>query len=301
MNGRSQQGGVGARPTTSGGVMEHLAGVHHQLRPVPSSVRSRHVLAMVVATFVVSLGATGSAQVEPTVTTKPAVSDEQIARARELFAEGLGFVEAEQWEQAADRFSRVQAIRSSPVVSYNLGSALFHLGHYVEAGEALRLALSDAGADKDVAAASRQLQAEIDAKLGHVTVELRGSHLDGLEVTVNGRSLSRDSWGIPMPVNPGTQRIEVNRGGMTVTTRELNVGGDDQLRVEVTIDIAPTPAQTAASAGPATASTTTEEPSDDDTLWWVVGGVGVAVLVSVGVAVAVEVAVSVGVGVSVGV
>src|SRR5712671_6532786 len=63
--------------------------------------------------------------------------------ARQLFNEGLDFVEHEHWAEVEDRFRRVLALRSSHVVSYNLASALMHLGRFCESSELLRAIVRD--------------------------------------------------------------------------------------------------------------------------------------------------------------
>ena len=54
-----------------------------------------------------------------------------VALARQLFEQGIAFVDEEDWTQAADRFQRSLELRPSPIVAYNLGSALVELGRLV--------------------------------------------------------------------------------------------------------------------------------------------------------------------------
>ncbi len=91
-------------------------------------------------------------------------NDEQnVDQARQLFAEGLDFVEHEDWVNAEDRFRRVLALRSSHVVTYNLASALMHLGRLVESSELLRSVVRDPSADATTHDAATQLLSEIRA------------------------------------------------------------------------------------------------------------------------------------------
>ena len=58
---------------------------------------------------------------------------ERTALARTLFGEGVAFVDQQNWDEAVVRFRRAYALRPSPVVGFNLASALAEQGHPVEA------------------------------------------------------------------------------------------------------------------------------------------------------------------------
>src|SRR6185436_26753 len=109
-------------------------------------------------------------QATPTATTPPAESAESVAAsdeaqmnaiARALFDEGLQFVDSETWESAADRFSRLLAIRYSAVAAYNLALARSHLGKLVLAAETLRKLLVDPALDPKVREPALSLQADV--------------------------------------------------------------------------------------------------------------------------------------------
>ena len=59
--------------------------------------------------------------------------ERESTEVRALFDEGLDSSNRRSWSQAEDRFRRCLAIRRSPVIEYNLASALQAQGELVEA------------------------------------------------------------------------------------------------------------------------------------------------------------------------
>ena len=85
---------------------------------------------------------------------------QQTAMARSLFAQGIELMAEERYEAAATYFERSLGLRESPVVHYNLASALLQLERFVEAVEHLTRVLSDDGAPARARAAAEQLMQE---------------------------------------------------------------------------------------------------------------------------------------------
>ena len=114
-------------------------------------------------------------------------TDTSVEVARQLFAEGLQFVEAEDWAGAEDRFRRVLSVKSSHVVSYNLASALRHLGRVTESSELLRVILRDATADATTHDAAQQLLSEIEPLIGSLTIRVSGE-TSGAELALDDQA-----------------------------------------------------------------------------------------------------------------
>jgi len=220
-------------------------------------------------------------------------TDASNAEARALFEEGLRFVESQQWQEAADRFGRVLAIRASVTVSYNYASALVHLNRIVEASRVLRGVVADPAAPREVLTAARTLLAEVEPRIGQVTVRLRGDTTDVL-VTIDDKPLPEGSIGVPVPLDPGEHVVRATRGGVPLARRVVEVTDATPL-THVEIDVVPLPSAVAASAAPAGTSDTQPVPLNDTaddsgggTWLWITGGsvLAVGAIVVVGLLIA---------------
>lgn len=191
------------------------------------------------------------AHARPAAANEPssAQTAQENTTARWLFEEGLKFVAAKDWRGAEDRFRRVIALRASHVAAYNLASALDHLGHPVESAELLRAILRDPAAPRDTRDAAEQLLAQVEPGIGTVTVRANGDATD-CDLTLDDKPQGLDAFGRAIAVDPGAHSIVVHRDGAVLVLREVRVGGNQPLRVETTIDIAPR----AGASPPATAA-----------------------------------------------
>ncbi|MDH5671097.1 MAG: hypothetical protein OEZ06_03050 [Myxococcales bacterium] len=189
--------------------------------------------------------ATAWAQVEPSLdaatTTEAgepsdAPSEEQLVEARELFAQGLERVEQQDWAAAEAMFRRVLAVKSSPVVAYNLASALAQLGRFVEAAELLRGVLRGGEADDLTRAAAEQLQRQIEPQIGSLTIRLVGDRSE-VELLLDEHSLDAAPEIRTVSVDPGAHRVVARRGGQELAATDVEVGGDASLRGEVRLNL----------------------------------------------------------------
>jgi hypothetical protein len=225
-----------------------------------------------------------------TVAAQQTAGTDATAEARALFEEGLQFVEAQRWADAADRFGRVLAIRSSAIVSYNYASALVKLDRLVEASRALRGVIADPSASPEVVEAARALLEGVEPRIGQLTVRLRGD-ASNVVVTLDDEPLPEGSIGIAVPVDPGQRVVRVTRDGLPIARRVVNVMEGAPLH-NLTIDVVPMPTEVAGTSpngpngDPTHVATTDTSDSAGGTPWgWIIGGsvvaVGVAVVVGV--------------------
>lgn len=174
----------------------------------------------------------------PTSTVLPAAVDATTEEARRLFAEGLEFVEDQDWVQAEERFRRVLATRGSHVVAYNLASALEHLGRLVEAAELLRPVARDASVEPRTKVAAERLLAQIEPRIGSLTVRLSGDS-QGALVRLDDKQVQISEQVLTVSVDPGAHRVVVERDGVIVASRTVQVGGDGALQTSLAIEIPP--------------------------------------------------------------
>lgn len=230
-----------------------------------------------------------------TATPASAQDREDTALARSLFQQGLELADAASWSEAADRFRRSLAIRDSAVVSFNLATALTHIGELVEASELLRRAARDEDAPTRLREAGRQELRRIEPRIGRLTIELEGPR-EGVELRLGDRPIPAAGIGVEMPVDPGEHILVATRDGQEVARTGVSIPEGGEATASLTIPPLPTvpdPVEVAdramsdAVSRDLISTRETEAGDGDDTLLWV--GVIVAVLVAGAVAATVTV------------
>jgi hypothetical protein len=169
-----------------------------------------------------------------------AQSDEELARARELFGEGVRLLASEQWEEAADRFRQVHSVRATGAVKYNLAIAVHGLGRLAEAAQLLTEALEDDGLERRQRRHARQLLSTIEPQLGLLTITIPEGVTDAT-VTLDGAAIPADRIGTPFPVDPGEHQVALVRGGRSVgsSTVTVSAGATEEVALEVTAALPP--------------------------------------------------------------
>ena len=182
--------------------------------------------------------AQGSPPSEPSAAPDATAVDQsqQLDQARKLFEEGLAHVEAGNWVQAEQAFRSVLVMRSSPVVAYNLASALARLGRLSESAELLRAIVRDNTVDEATREPAQHLLLEIEPHIGSVTVRVLGS-TENLVLKLDQRTLGAGELVQAISVDPGVHMIAAERAGKLLASEEVKVGGAAPLKVEVTLDL----------------------------------------------------------------
>lgn len=225
------------------------------------------------------------AQAQQVGSASDGASDAAVEEARRLFAEGLGFVEREDWVQAEERFRRVLALRSSHVASYNLASALVHLERLVEAAELLRSILRAGDVDPATREAARQLLSDTEPRIGTLTVRVTGD-TSATRFTLDGKPIELTAHVQTLAVDAGAHELNALRAGSVVAAQRVTVGGGEPLQVEVELAlpaliapaeaVQPPPPEPTPAPRPAVRTTLAYEPPEESTssnVWlWVAGG-----------------------------
>jgi hypothetical protein len=159
-----------------------------------------------------------------------AQSEEELERARVLFAEGVRLLDAEQYDEAVTRFRGVLEIRESGPVKYNLALALEGSGEYAEAVELLEEVVADRSVGARIQRDARRTMRELAARVGHLTISLQGDD-DRANVTIDNVRVGLEDLGQPIAVDPGDHTIRVTRGGREIATREVTVAQGENERV----------------------------------------------------------------------
>jgi hypothetical protein len=162
-------------------------------------------------------------------------SEAELAHARERFKEGVALVEQERWAEAADIFQEVAAVKASPVVTYNLALAWSKLGKVFQAVELLRPLARDTSAPDDAKRGASTLLAELEPRLGSLTVRATGDTRD-LELWIDGREFTASWLGRSIEVNPGSVEVRAVRGGMQIAKKWAEVS-EGSRTAEVTLEL----------------------------------------------------------------
>ncbi len=212
----------------------------------------------------------------------------RAASARALFDDGVKLADQGQWKGAADRFGRALALHDSPVIAYNLASALQELGRLVEASELLRRVQAHPEADADLHKSAQSALAAIEPRLARITLHAQGRKPDDV-IAIDGRTLLAAQLDVAIPIDPGSHVASAKRGGQLLDRQpfELADGGSSELSLQLTS--APSPEQVAAAAPkptPAASSAPAQERARDRPLtaqwpfWAAVGAVAAGAVVT---------------------
>jgi hypothetical protein len=140
----------------------------------------------------------------------PAQADDAKA-ARALFERGLQEADATHWSQAADLFQQALALRDSPVIRFNLSSALAELGKLTEA-----LALLSA-LEQDTRTAPELMQrvvhdrTALQKRLASLTVRV-DSELADWKLLLDDHELPRAQIGVAIPLDPKLHYLSLRAG-----------------------------------------------------------------------------------------
>lgn len=154
------------------------------------------------------------------------------ASARELFEQGVGLAEQGDWAAAEDRYRRALALRNSPVIAYNLASALSEQGKLIEASEMVRRVLADDKTEPALRQTATTLQATLGPRIARVQIALEGQEHDD-SVILDGRVLHTAQLNVEIPVDPGSHELRLERAGKTLDlqTFTLEPGARQEVRL----------------------------------------------------------------------
>lgn len=206
-------------------------------------------------------------------------SEDEIAKAREQFRQGVGLEAAGDWAGALAQFESVARIKMTPQVRFHIARCQHNLGKLLEALGGYRLAAHEAGQDpkasETLAEAQKGIE-EVEAIIPKLVIE-RGAGAEAASIKLDGVALGDRSIGNEVPVNPGTHTIEFT----------LPDGRSEQRVVRLKEKHTKKVVLTASAEGPEpTPGPTPDKGAKDEgprVLPWVAIGVGGASLVASGI------------------
>lgn len=210
---------------------------------------------------------------------------QDVARARQLFEQGLASARASHWVEARDAFQESLEIAERPSTVLNLAGAQVQTGQLVDAAASYRRFLDIARTGRDAAHradAQHQLEA-VEARIPHATLRVAGLASDDV-VRIDERVVMHGALETPMALDPGPHALVVMREGRELGQRRFELADGESAVVELAL-VAPA-ALVATTEPPVTGSDAAVDaspPPSDDTGVWIGVGVGVGVAVAVGV------------------
>ncbi|MBW2454060.1 MAG: hypothetical protein JRI68_06105 [Deltaproteobacteria bacterium] len=170
-------------------------------------------------------------------------SDADRATARSLYIDGRKALEAGDFETAADKFSRGEALFHAPTMMVGLARAYVGLGKYVEAMESynkvIREELPDGAPDAFVTA-KEEAQKEVvglDEKIGWVTISVEGP--SEAAVLLDDAEVSVASLGVKRAVNPGDHLVKVTAAGYVPAEQSFAIEPGATETVSLTLEVDP--------------------------------------------------------------
>ena len=166
-------------------------------------------LALIAGLSLLPALATPAAAAEPVATT---ADDALSETARELFTKGSKAWEQGKWQQCRAALLAAWSIKKHTQIAANFGACELKLGMHRDAAEHLAFFLHEAPADSPPERRA-EVKAMLDEATGKlVTVTLKTDPPDA-EVLLDGKSLGRGPFLLPMYFDPGTYVVDLRAEG----------------------------------------------------------------------------------------
>lgn len=212
----------------------------------------------------------------------PSAAFADTSKADALFKEGRALLDAKKYDEACPKLAESQKL--DPGAGTLLALALCHEGQgktataYAELKEAA--ALGRAKGREALAKAAEKKAAAMEGTLSKIVVVVNA---DDANVTLDGEPLAKESFGKPLPVDPGEHKIEATAKDKVAKSYSVNLtaAGITEITVDPLEPVAKAPAK------PVRPAPITEPPAEEDspgrgntqrTIGVVTIGLGVAAL-----------------------
>jgi hypothetical protein len=190
---------------------------------------------------------------------QPSASDRATARA--LAEEGGEALDKKNYEIAADRFARADALVHAPTLSLELARAQVGLRRFVEAQETYLRIIREGvppGSPPSFTKAFQDAQKEIKAippRLGWVTLTVTGAN--AFIVSIDGNEVPKAALDVKRAVNPGNHVVKASADGYIANETTFTVGEGESAAVSMTLEPMPTSPTAKPPTAPAAKTTIT--------------------------------------------
>jgi hypothetical protein len=188
-------------------------------------MRENFMSKLTLVTILFTLSVAGAASAQPTP-----VSPADVARAEQLYDEGVAATDRGDFAGAISSFQASYAINPLPDVLYNVGMCHKALGELPAALNAFRDYVAGMGGNL-----SAEEQAEFDGLLAELApqvgrLEIQGPP-SGAAISVDGVAMGTAPLAAWVAVSPGTHRVEATHAGYSPFESEVEVAAGQTLAV----------------------------------------------------------------------
>ncbi|HEX5661518.1 MAG TPA: hypothetical protein VFX59_30220 [Polyangiales bacterium] len=151
----------------------------------------------------------------------PARADD-AKQARTLFERGLEEADATHWLQAAELFQQALALRDSPVIRFNLSSALGELGKLTEAVALLEALEQDKRTSAELMQRVTRDRALLRKRLASLTLRVDAEGV-AWQLLLDEHELPREQIGVPIRVDPKLHYVSLREGERVLDDAQLEL------------------------------------------------------------------------------
>jgi tetratricopeptide (TPR) repeat protein len=175
----------------------------------------------------------------------PRVADAQDAEptpqkteAASRFERGVELYNDGALDGAMIEFERAYELVSDYRVLYNIARVHVEQNHYVEGIQAYERYLKDGGSEIPEARRT-QIEATLEKLRGRIANVWVQSNVAGAELFLNGKAIGTLPLSRPIPMNPGTCELRLEKPGYQPARQTLKVAGGDTPRLTLQLKVVP--------------------------------------------------------------
>jgi hypothetical protein len=217
----------------------------------------------------------------------PAAPEKAAAEA--LFDEGAALVEKGDFASGCEKLAASHELDPALGTLLRLGDCYDRLGKTASAWATFKqaLAMARASSQPDREALASERVTDLESRLSRVKLLVEApAEVDGLQIQLGGVVIPRASWGSPLPVDPGIQKVEASAPGYQPWSTDLDVPAgatSTELAIPPLVHSPASSSSVVAAPPSEPASEPAVRGSGQRTFAYVLGGVGVAALAAGGV------------------
>lgn len=186
-----------------------------------------------------SLSVLLSLAVMPSVSS--AQSKEELAKARELFRDGVALAAGNNCAGAIAKYKEVARVIMTPQVAFNIAECEERLGKLVSAVGNYRLAQSQLD-DPKVKAKAKEVASQVDGRISALEERIpkltvkRGKGAETATLLLDGTELGSAQIGTEMPIDPGPHELIARIGEKEAGKKTFSIGEKEAQEIEIGID-----------------------------------------------------------------
>ena len=149
----------------------------------------------------------------------------EAEKAVALCQEGRRLAAQARYGEACERFEQSLVLADGIGTRFNLADCLEHLGRTASAQSLFTAVATAAGrsGQNERARVARERAAALEARVARLSIEIESSSEVRPVVRCNGKIVSEEDWGKPLPVDPGTYRVKASAPDHITFSRAIQV------------------------------------------------------------------------------